>query len=421
MSNLAFYGGTPVRTTPLPSAMAGATLIDGNELLELSDVVREKSPFRFYGLGNPTKVDTLEKMVREKFGVKYVLSVSSGTAALACAVAALGLGIGDEVILPAFCWYSDYTALVTQGVLPVFADVGEDLNLDPEDFEKKITPNTKAVIVVHYQGTPCRMDEIMAVAQKHNILVIEDVAQAFGGSYKGKRLGTIGDIAIASFQTHKVITAGDGGMVMTGNEQYFARAIRYHDLGMIRDYFEPFIENKDLLDEDRHSFAAVQYRMSELQGAFLVAQFRRLDYILDTCRRHKKRLCNFMKENYPQFVLRDAEGDCGILFGILLDSAEQAEKLTQLLSAEGIACGPTSACGNLTNKAPIVTRQMVNPANAPFGPGFNGENVTYGDAANCPNCDKVWERYCCIGIGPLFTDADVDDILEALEKCLPIV
>ena len=110
-----------------------------------------------------------------------------------------------------------------------------------------------------------------------------------------------------------------------------------------------------------------------------------------------------------------------IHIGILLDSAEQAEKLTQLLSAEGIACGPTSACGNLTNKAPIVTRQMVNPANAPFGPGFNGENVTYGDAANCPNCDKVWERYCCIGIGPLFTDADVDDILEALEKCLPIV
>ena len=419
MSNLALYGGTPVRTEPLPSAMAGATLIDGNELLELADVVKEQSPFRFYGLGNPTKVDTLEKMVREAFGVKHVLSVSSGTAALGCAVGALGLGVGDEVILPAFCWYSDYMALVTQGVLPVFADVGDDLNLDPADFEKKITPNTKAVIAVHYQGKPCEMDEIMAIAKKHNILVIEDCAQAFGGSYKGKRLGTIGDIAIASFQTHKVLTAGDGGMVMTNNEEFYARAIRFHDLGLIRDYFEPYIENKELFDDEKYAFAALQYRMSEMQGAFLVAQFRRLEYILGTCRRHKKRLTEFMQENYPQFKLRDADGDCGILFGILLDNGEQARKLAELISAEGIECGPTSACSNMTTRAPITTRRMVNPNNAPFGPGFNGEHVTYGEAANCPNCDKVWDRYCCIGIGPLFTDKDVDDILEALKKCMP--
>lgn len=420
MSKLAINGGTPVRTTPLPSAMAGATLISGDELLELADVVREKSPFRFYGLGNPTKVDTFEKMVCEKLGVKYALAVSSGTAAIACAVTALGLGVNDEVIIPAFSWFSDYSALVTLGILPVFADIGEDMNLDPEDFEKKITPNTKAVICVHYQGTPCRMDEILAIAKKHNILVIEDVAQAFGGSYKGKRLGTMGDIAIASFQTHKIITSGEGGMVMTNNRDYYIRAIRYHDLGFVRPNFEYAIQNQEDMD-DKYMFAGLQYRMSELQGAFLVAQFRRIDRILDICRKHKGRLCSFMKENYPQYKLRDEDGDCGILFGFLMNSKEDAEHLREIMSAEGIACGATSACCNLMKEYPIVNRMMANPANPPFGPGFNGEHVVYDWKNDCLNCDKIWERFFCISIGPSFTDADIDDVIEALKKCLPMV
>ena len=420
MTKLALYGGTPVRTTPLPSAMAGATLICDDELKELADVVKEKSPFRFYGLGNPTKVDTFEKMVRDTFGVRYALGVSSGTAAIVCAAAALGLGTGDEVIIPAFAWYSDYNALVSLGVLPVFADVGEDLNLDPEDFERKITPHTKAVIAVHYQGHPCRMDEILAVARAHGVLVIEDVAQAFGGSYQGKRLGTLGDIAIASFQTHKIITAGEGGMVMTNNESYYVRAIRCHDLGMVRDNFRPLVADQEQLD-DKYAFAGLQYRMSELQGAFLVAQFRRVGEILETCRRHKNRLTAFMKEHYPQYPRREADGECGILFGFLLETPEKAELLRELVDAEGIACGATSACCNLMNNYPISTRAMVNPANPPFGPGFNGENRIYDPKNDCTNCDRIWARFFCISIGPIFTDKDIDDILKALEKCLPEV
>ena len=418
MAELALNGGTPVRTKPLPSAMQGATLIGEEELKELADVVREKSPFRFYGLGNPDKVDTLEKMVCEKFGVKHALGVSSGTSSISVAIAALGLGAGDEVILPAFAWFSDYTALVTAGVKPVFADVGEDINLDPEDFERKITPATKAVICVHYQGTACRMDEIMDVARRHGILVIEDIAQAFGGKYKGKYLGTIGDIAVSSFQTHKVITAGEGGMVLTNRDDFYIRAVRYHDLGMVRDYFFDKVEDQEIL-KDEYSFAGGQFRMNELTGAFLCAQFRRVDYITGTCWNYKKRLCDFMKKNYPQYPLRgDAEGDCGILFGFLLPTKEEAQRLREIVTAEGIDCGPTSACCNLLHEYPIKSKAMVNPNDPPFGPGCFGEGTVYDAEKDCPRCDDIHSRFFCISIGVSYTEEDVDDILEALKKGL---
>lgn len=414
MDKLAVYGGKPVREKPFPPNLLGVTLTGDEELKELKDVVAQKSPFRHYGLGKPEKVAAFEEEVKKYFGCKYALAVSSGSAALLCAMAALEIGPGDEVILTGFGWYSDYCAVVNMGALPVFADIDETLCIDPKDFERKITPKTKAVIVIDYQGCPAEMDEILSIAKTRGIKVIEDCAQAFGGEYKGKKLGTMGDITIASFQNNKMITCGEGGLVFTNNEEYFVRAVRYQDLGFVRAVFERQLENKALADPS-HSFAGLQFRMSELQGAFILAQFRKLDIILEKCRNHHKRIRDHFASN-DHFVFRYADGDCGITLFMLFKTAEEALKFSKCLEAEGIPVGSSSYCLNMLDQYPIKTRKMVHGALQPFGRGFEGEKVIYESSRDCPSTNGITSRYIAIGIGPMYSDEDVGDIIKAIEK-----
>lgn len=410
MEKPAALGGTPVRTQPFPPNMPGASLIGEEELAQLADVVREKSPFRHYGVGNPCKVDTFEQMAGEYFGRRFALAVSTGTAALSCAVAAAGLGPGDEVIIPGFSWYSDYSALVNAGITPVFAEIGEDLNLDPEDFAHKITPSTKAVIPVHYQGCPAQMEAIVEIARRHKLIVIEDCAQACGGEYRGAKLGTIGDLAIFSFQTHKMLTCGEGGLLLTDDEELFVRAVRYHDLGFVRDAFKKRLSRPELAEEEA-MFAGLQLRMSELSGAFLLAQMGKLDFILETCRRWHDRLRGHMA-NRPGVQVRHEPGDCGISFIMLLRDAQTATRFQQYMQAEGIPCAFTSACCNLVHKYPIRSGQMAHPALPPFGPGFGGRQPL----PELPRTDDIFGRCVAIGIGPTYTEQEICDIELALDK-----
>ncbi len=414
MEKLAINGGTPVRTTEFPSNFLGGSVIDNTELKELADVVSEKSPFRHYGLGNPTKVANFEKNLRDYYGRKFVLGVSSGSAALCCAMVALGLGPGDEVILSAFTWFSDYMALVNLGITPVFAEIDETLDLDPYDFEKKITPNTKAVIVVDFQGGAAKMEEICRIAKEHNIKIIEDCAQAMGGRCGDKLLGTFGDIAISSFQMHKVLTSGDGGVLMMDNEEYFARAVRYHDLGMIREHFADQITNKELLDDEKYCFAGLQFRMSELTGAFLCAQFSKMETILANCRKSHKMIREHFA-NSKNYKIRYTEGDCGMAIFMMFATAAEADRFKECMCAEGINVGAASACCNMLHEYPIKSRKMAHPAMAPFGKGCAGENVTFDENA-CPVTDEILARNIAISLGPLYTEADVNDIIKAIEK-----
>lgn len=398
-----------------PSKLLGVSLIGDEELKELKDVVSQKSPFRFYGIGNPQKVREFEKNVNAYFGVKYSLAVSSGSAALLCATAALGIGPGDEVIMPAFSWYSDFNSIALMGALPVFADIDESMNIDPKDFERKITNRTKAVIVIHYQGAPANMDEILSIAGKRNIKVIEDCAQAFGGQYKGKFLGTFGDIAIASFQNNKMITCGEGGIVYTNNEEYFVRAVRYHDLGFVRPVFLEQLENKELADQSK-SFVGSQFRMSELQGAFILAQFKKLPTIIAECREKHQKLRNFINQSKNISVRPFVEGDCGITLFIRLASKDEAERFSKLLEEKGIPVGPSSFCSNIAGNYPISTKKMSHEDVPPFGKGFLGEKIAYNANNDCPNTNLIAERYAAIGIGPLYTDENIDYIITNLGK-----
>jgi 8-amino-3,8-dideoxy-alpha-D-manno-octulosonate transaminase len=413
MEKLALYGGEPVIKEPLPTHYLGVSLYGDEELKELADVVREKSPFRHYGIGNPKKVETFENEVGKYFGRKFVLAVSSGSGALFCATAALGIGPGDEVILPAFGWYSDFYAIAGMGALPVFADVGEDLAIDPDDIKRKITSRTKAIIVIYFQGYPARMDEILEIARQNGLKVIEDCAQALGGTYKGRLLGTMGDIAVASFQQNKMISCGEGGMVMTDNEEYFARAVRYHDLGFIRPVFARQLENEQLAAPE-NTFAGMQFRMGELEGAAILAQFRKLDKILGICRSHHAKVRAHLKDN-KHFRIRYMEGDCGITVFMLFNTKEEAVKFEECLKAEGVRTGATSACRNLVPQYPIKNKKLVHDLLPPFGRGFDGEHVVY-DNSCCPRTDGIVERYVAFGIGPQYTEKHIDDILRAIDK-----
>jgi 8-amino-3,8-dideoxy-alpha-D-manno-octulosonate transaminase len=412
---LAIHGGTPVRKKPFPSKMLGAALIGEEELEELRDVVAEKSPFRHYGIGNPHKVKDFEDEARKMLGSKYLLAVSSGSAALFCAVAALGIGVGDEVVMPAFNWFSDYNSVVCAGALPVFADIDDTLNLDPKDFEKKISERTKAVIVVHYQGGPASMDEIVSIAESHNIKIIEDCAQAFGGQYEGKMLGTLGDIAVASFQANKMITCGEGGLVYTDCEEYFVRAVRYHDLGFVRQVFKDQLVDKNWAEPEKR-FAGYQFRMTELQGAFILAQIRKLPSILGECRKYHRRIRESLKTS-KHFSFRPVEqGDCGITLFLKFANAEEASAFSEAISAEGIPVGPSSGCANLLEHYPIKSKKMMQENIPPFGEGYNGEKVVYDSNILCPNTNKILARYIAIPIGPLYSDKDVEDIIKAINK-----
>ncbi|NLT14557.1 MAG: aminotransferase class I/II-fold pyridoxal phosphate-dependent enzyme [Clostridiales bacterium] len=413
MQKLAINGGTPIRTAEWPPNLLGASLIGEEELNELKDVVAIQSPFRHYGIGTPEKVATFEKKLCEYYGRRFSLAVSSGSAALICALAALGLGPGDEVILSAFTWFSDYNAIVSLGIVPVFADIDETLAIDPAAFAAKITPCTKAVIVVNFQGGAARMNEICRIAQENNIKIIEDCAQAMGGRYGDKLLGTFGDITILSFQLHKVLTSGEGGALIMDNEEYFVRAVRYHDLGFVRPYFAEQLTDTSLAD-DKYNFAGLQFRMTELQGAFLVAQFRKIDRILSSCRSHHEKIRDYFSEN-KHFTIRYTEGDCGMAVFMLFDSADEAETFEKCLKAEGIQVGAASACANLLNEYPIKSRQMVHSALPPFGAGCAGEHVRF-NPEDCPNTDKILSRYRAVSIGATYREEDIDDIIRAIEK-----
>ena len=224
-------------------------------------------------------VKALQEEFADYLGVKYCIAVNSGTAALHMAVAAAGIGPGDEVITSAFSFLASATAPMHQGAIPVFVDIDpKTYNMDPKKIEEKISENTKAIIAVHIQGLPADMDEIRAIAEKHNLVLIEDAAQAAGAVYKGKKVGTLGDIAAFSLNQTKNFQAGEGGLFVTDNKEYWLRA------DMVRMFGE------QVREKERRSYVAHtlgwNYRMPELTAAIARAQLKRLDEINENARRN---------------------------------------------------------------------------------------------------------------------------------------
>jgi len=339
------------------------------------------------------------------------LGVTSGTTALLTAMAALEVGPGDEVILPAWTWYADYDVIVLAGALPVFVEIDESFNIDPTLIEEKITPRTKAIIAVHLQGTPADMDPIMEIARKHGIRVVEDCAQCCGGKYKGKYVGSIGDIGINSFQLSKTITSGEGGAVTTNDDVLFERAVRFHDVGAIRAPYTEILKGGLLA-----GFASCNFRMNEFTGAVLKGQLQKLETICERVRRNA-RIVREGIADLPGLKLRktpDPEGDLGV--GVFIDfgNRQRRDYFLRALRAEGIAASGPSGSVILPADPRIAKKATIHPD----WPSFNsprGREIQYG-AESCPRTIDIINRFGGVLMDPNFTEEDLNDIIRAIRK-----
>ncbi len=413
---LAIHGGTPVRASgkPFPTRYLGADWTGVNELRNARRAIGTKTLFRHYGPGKPMMTEQLERTAREKFGARFALATTSGSAALTCALIGLAVGPGDEVILPAFSWFSCYESVVALGALPVFCAIDRSLNLDPDDVARRIGPRTKAVIAVHYQGSLADLNRLMEIARPRGVRLLEDCAQAIGTRYRGRAAGTIGDVGTFSLQGNKLITSGEGGLVLTDDPLIFERAARYHDLGFLRPVFKTQLDG----DPQTADFAGSQFRMNETTAAVALAQLGRLDWIIERCRGHWRHLRRRLATDAPHLKLRhsyDEEGDAGITLYLDLESAARAGRFGEALAAEGIPLGPSSGMTNLLRHPMIVDRNMPHPGLPPFGAGEAGR-LTDADAEIAIRTDDILNSMVAIPIGPRYRRADVDDIGSAIIK-----
>jgi 8-amino-3,8-dideoxy-alpha-D-manno-octulosonate transaminase len=416
-STLAVNGGKPVREKALKASYWGPEFYDEKERAELLDVLEARSPFRWYGPGTPKKVMQFEKEFAARMNVRYALAVTSGTAALQCAMAALEVGPGDEVILPSWTWHSCFNAVVLAGALPVCAEIDDSFGLDPEDLERHITPQTKVILAVHLQGNPCNIERIMEIARKHGVRVLEDCAQSVGASVKGKPVGSMGDVGIYSLQINKTITAGEGGAMVTNDPALFERAARFHDLGGLRAPHEEAIGGKARLDW----FFGANFRMNEFTGGVLLAQTRKLDKIVGAVRANAAQVYDGLKD-LPGIRFRqrfDPTGEIGT--GVFIDFGTKArrERFIAAMRAENVPAAGPGGSVVLPLLPHIIAKKTIHAA----WPSFTSERgraIRYG-AESCPRTVDVLGRFGGVLIDPKFTPTDVADIVAAVRKVYPEV
>lgn len=304
--------------------MAGTELFGDEERKEVMDVLDTGILFR-YGHDSQRngvwKAKAFEQEFSAYLGAKHTHFCSSGTAADSLSLACCGIGYGDEVIVPPYTFIAPIEAVLVAGAIPVFGEIDETLCLSPEGIEKAITPRTKAVMLIQVFGSMGRMDEIMAVCKKHNLILIEDAAPALGGSYKGKMLGNFGHMSAFSFDFYKIITAGEGGAVATNDDELYDRAHKYSDHG--HDHIG------NARGAEQHPILGYNFRGSELGAAVVLAQLRKLPYIIEKQRAHQHRLKEVLRE-FPEIRLRhvpDEAGDSATFLSFFLPDPAKAIKV----------------------------------------------------------------------------------------------
>ena len=277
------------------------------------------------------KVFTFESEFAQKMGARYCVAVNSGTSALMASLVAIGLQPGDEVLVPGYTFIASMSSVIAIGGHPVLVEVDESLTMDPVDVERKITERTRVIMPVHMLGNPCDMERILTLAEKYNLIVIEDCCQALGGSYCGQRLGTFGAFGGFSLNNYKVINSGDGGVLITNNQELYKRAFAFHDQGHL-----PLRKGVEI---GQRTLMGVNMRMNELTGAFALGQLRKLDLILSTLRKKK----SSFKQNIQAGGIRnlqfrrinDAE-ECATLLTVQFPDEALTEKVVKALQTKSV-------------------------------------------------------------------------------------
>ncbi|MCQ6557744.1 DegT/DnrJ/EryC1/StrS family aminotransferase [Paenibacillus mendelii] len=413
MNKLAIDGGTPARSVPLPPNYPGATVMGVEEADRAGITLKAQSPFRYYGPHPQNAVRQLEELMARDLGVPYTLGVSSCTAALVVALKALGIGYGDKVIVPANTFLATPGAVVASHAVPVFVDVDDTLNMNPDDLERIMDDEVKAIITVPILGSPVDLDPILAFAKQRGIAVIEDVAQSLGTTYKGRYAGTLGDIGVYSFQMNKILTAGEGGAVVTSDPVLFDRAVRYHDQGIFRDKDRYGMESP----EETHAFLGQNYRMSDLSGAVLVEQWNKLEGVITRMRERCRAIRSMLSAELPDLRFRrssDPDGDIGSNLGMFLPSAAVAERFIQALNAENIGTYLLYGGRPVYMLPQIFHQKTVDKTGFPFDYPFRNPVVYTADM--CPTAVDLMPRTVYLPVSPVLTDQDVTEIVDGIVK-----
>jgi dTDP-4-amino-4,6-dideoxygalactose transaminase len=372
----------------------GVELIGDEETAEVLDVLSSGFLSRYGPSDDPAfgaKVYNVERDIAAIAGVRYGLGLSGGgSAALWIALLGLGVGVGDEVIVPGFTFVASISSIVYTGATPVLAEVDRSFDLDPADVEAKITPRTAAIIVVHMLGGPARMAELKEVADRHGIPIVEDCAQAFGATYRGVGVGGIGAIGTYSFNEYKTITCGDGGMIVTDDRELYERCFAMHDQGHAPDRLESKYAPRP--------FLGMNFRMTELSGAVLRAQLRKLPMIVSHLRANKAIVKDILEE-VPAIdfrTLADPDGDLATHLVVVLPTAEIARNVAEEVGSIRLS---ESGWHTYSRMNHLLERRTVTGKGCPFD--CDDPTHSHGEyhAGMLPRTDALLERSISIGIG----------------------
>jgi dTDP-4-amino-4,6-dideoxygalactose transaminase len=370
-------------------------------------------------------VARFEDLLAEKTGVKHVLAVNSGTSALIAGLVGVGVSQGDEVLVPGYTYIATAAAVLALGAFPVLVEIDGALTMDPDDIEGKITPRTKAILPVHMRGVACDMDRIMEIARRRGLRVLEDCAQANGGFYRGKALGAWGDAGAFSLQEFKIITAGEGGAVVSNDKLIFDRAAIYHDSA-----YQFWMEGTPRAVAqagtaeawENVSFLGENYRQSEVHGAIAFEQLKKRDRILARTRSIKKKFRAACAQ-LPGGELEeshDLEGDCGISLALFLRNGAEAEELAKMLQAEGVFCG-TRFSRQIPDRHVYYHWDYIMHRRSPHRNGFpwstqdQSTRIEY-TREMCPRTIAWLERAVIFVITQTMSDAYVEQCCAAIGK-----
>jgi 8-amino-3,8-dideoxy-alpha-D-manno-octulosonate transaminase len=313
--------------------MPGNELFGAEERQEVLDVLESGVLFRYnfdQHRNGHWKARTFEQELAHYLGLKHAHLCSSGSTAVAIAMAACGVGYGDHVIVAPFTYVATVEGILLAGATPVFAEIDETLCLSPEGILKAITPRTRAIALVHMCGSMARLDEILAICEQHNLVLIEDSAQALGATYKGKAIGSFGKAGCFSFDYFKIVTCGEGGAVVTNDADIYAKAEQFSDHG--HDHIGP---NRGM---EKHPIIGFNFRISELNAAVGLAQFRKIDYMLETQRKNKVALVQTLSA-FPDIEFRtipDEAGDAATFLSFFFPDEATTLRAIESMTAHGV-------------------------------------------------------------------------------------
>lgn len=407
MEKLAIHGGEPVRRERLNN-------LPGIAPREKELVMEVLASRRFCAIDG-TKAADLEEKFAQYVGVKHAVTTDTGTSALHLALSSAGVGPGSEVIVPAYTFIASATSVLHNTAVPVFCDILPDtFCLDPDDVRKRITPSTKAIMPVHLFGHPAEMDEIVEIAKEHDLAIVEDCAQAHGAEYRGRKVGSIGDLGCFSFQESKNMMSGEGGLIVTDDDEMAdaCRRMRHHG-----EAFGPTASRT----YESHNIG-YNFRMTEMAAAILIAQLEMLDTFTERRIRNGERLVKelsefgwitpprrreYAKHVYHVFVLRIDEKKLGM----------SRSELHQAYTAEGLYAGFGYARPLYMN--PVFSRKVgFGGKDCPYGCRYYKGSVDYSEG-QCPVTEEVTGDALWIGGGWTIhniSDSDIDDMVHAFEK-----